>query len=552
MELFPAFECTPEDAASIRHFLRGVAAEEISDHGTPFVGNSTLDKDAKRAQVGAAMWECCELDDVSSKLRTCEELQRGFWGSSSTRWPYRYGPEMACLIPDPPLELRFLQYYTPRDHSVHQAAMAYAIEKVMGLYPRWQPRLRVIPLEDAAVLLRDDTSSGYPRMVGSPENLHYSYLEAFRLQECGYPLSEASYYPNVATLRTSAQGPYKRAKPRALSITSMVIRILEKMFQVPVQRMLRHTVALASYEGQARVNSEMTTMFQSLPDEWKVSVDYTQFDCKCPFEVIDAVFFILEHWCESNAVPLVRFCCEAFKRSGHYLPFDVYRDGSERTGGVPSGSVNTNLVDSLGNLICFHYACFRHGNGAYVKWATVCGDDAVVVLHNVADFKSIARIMFDELGMVIKFTPDKSMVSRDEVVFLQMHHDMDWLHTHGSVPGVRPVSRAFIGMTGHERPPARKRSREGDPWKGLYNTFRWLMQIEPCSYHPKFEQICSWYAMLDEDILRVLDMIVRGDSEVSVASSVLNASEGPGVVSLRSFRKSLVVSELCRQLGVVF
>jgi len=325
-----------------------------------------------------------------------------------------------------------------------------------------------------------------------------------------------------------------------------VLTGIEKGLQRPAFDALRNHETFCAWKGQDAVDAAVTRLLDGATGE-VLSADFTNFDASVPNEVITRVFDVMASWFEREAGPQIRFVAEAFMRSGIYLPGlhpgDIeYRHGEERTGGVPSGSGLTNWIDSLANCWVFHYAARRVGGS--VSRLLVNGDDAVVTFNRVPSMSAISEVMLDELGMLIKMDPDKNLVSRVAVRYLKMEHHKAF-RTEGLYRGLRPVNRALIGMTGHERPVPKG-------WRGWMNIFRWLQQLDPCLIHPGSEGLLLWFVGKTEGFLEeALMAIMRGDPEVTLACSlVAGDDEGKSFLTLRGLRKSRLVRRLSELCGV--
>jgi hypothetical protein len=310
--------------------------------------------------------------------------------------------------------------------------------------------------------------------------------------------------------------------------------------------------------GQDAVDRAVTRLFEA--DQGEIlSVDFSQFDATVPFDILTRVFSIIGSWFGPEDQDLIRFLGEAFMRTGFYLPVtqrcpEGYRHGDERTGGVPSGSGLTSWVDGLANMLAFHYAVRRYNKASSLGTIHVCGDDGLVTFRGPCSVPALSEIMFAELGMTVKMEPGSNLVSSEQVRFLQMdHHKTVRDEKTGLNRGMRPVYRAFIGMTGHERRPASRslRRTEEPPvkWKGSFNTYRWLQQMEPCRFHPKFDNLLLQFFEWDRYLQEALDAIERGDPEVDFALAMLQSGEDE-TFPVRSLRKSVVVLRLREMFGL--
>jgi len=536
------FGCTDEDWDVMSRFLSALARGETHDHVTPLVGNSAEDPDCVRGLLADEVWSVSDLDRAPPWLQEAEREHRKKLGSSSRRLPYWVARPDGGVS----LEAKFERFFAPRVTRINGKAALFASQQVAAMWPRARARLRVMPLEDAVCLRKKGTNFGYPRCTSSFEdNLHYYYLESVRLREQGYPLADASDYPSIATTRSQAAGENLWAKDRALSMYCGVLTGVEKGLQKVGFDALRDHETFCAWKGQDAVDRAVTRLLDGAPGA-VLSADFTNFDASVPNEVITRVFDVMASWFERETRPQIAFVCEAFMRSGIYLPGRdgtiEYRHGSERTGGVPSGSGLTNWIDSLANCWVFHYAAHRLGGS--ISRILVNGDDAVVAFHKVSDFAAVSDVMMSELGMLIKMDPDKNLVSKEAVRYLKMEHHKAF-RIDGLYRGLRPLNRALIGMTGRER-------RVPKGWHGWMNIYRWLQQIEPCMIHPGVEGFLLWFVDKTEDFLYdALRAIWRGDEEVAFACSLVSGDdEERGILSLRGLRKSKVVRRLSELCGV--
>jgi hypothetical protein len=209
-----------------------------------------------------------------------------------------------------------------------------------------------------------------------------------------------------------------------------------------------------------------------------LSVDFKSFDVSVPEVVLDLVFEIIEGWMTVESRPLIRFIKEAFMRTGILCPGEYFA-GSARTGGVPSGSVMTNLVDSLVNLWVMHYAAARASSS--VLFALAQGDDGVYTFQGTPSMHDLAEAV-SELGMTI--SEDKSIMDSEVVHFLQDLHTRDYL-IDGVNVGVRPLQHVLNSAMSMER-------NDGKSWDRSCDTVRWLQQWGEALYHPRFPEFCDW------------------------------------------------------------
>jgi len=506
------------------------------------VDDPSVDLDVLRQDFARQLQDCC-LKGVPEWRRQSELWQLEGLGSSSRRLPsHLKRPDGGASLDD-----KIQRPFLPVDVKINGDAADHATREVAKLMSVSNARLVPIDLDTAACSFRTNTNFGFPRCTSDhDENLWYYYQESVRIVERGYPLADASDYPSVSTTRTQAAGYHQWAKTRALSMYCRSVANLEKQLQVPLFRFLRELPEFVVWRGQDEVDRAMTRLLESNPGE-VLSVDFTSFDASVPFEVITRVFAIIGSWFAASSKAHVDFVAEAFMRSGSFAPVTYYH-GTERTCGIPSGSALTSPVGGLCNLWVFHYAAFRSKKGGRMKSACVAGDDGVMTFSGIDSIDSLSRVLLHDLGMVVKMEPSKNLVARDQVKFLQMDHHLGY-RVKGICVGVRPVLRALIGMTGHERAPKQRKCYADDgtllQWEGAYNTYRWLQQLESCRFHPGVRELAHWYRAQDDMLDDALEAIRAGSDVVRVAAALLNDDgDDLGKLSVKSLQQSVIVKLL--------
>jgi hypothetical protein len=552
--------CSGRDELALAQFMRQLFAAEHHDFVAPLgplracVDDPAVDADDIRQMLAGELWEACELSSAPEWQQESELQQWRKLGSSSKADRY----DLRGHDGQPSLEEKFERFFTPRNLRINLRALETAAEKVAKLWPIWRPRMKALSLETAVAITKDDTNYGFPRCDSDPANVYYYYLEADRIIQRGYPLADAMDYPCVGTSRTQSAGYHKTPKRRALSMYCKSLVYLENMVRKEAFDSLRNLPEFVAWNGQVAVDAFVTRLLDREPG-LILSADFTDFDVSVPPQVTTWVFKILASWFGAEDQNLVRFIGEAFMRTGIYLPVTArnpsgYFHGDQRTGGVPSGSANTNLVDCLANLIVMHYGAIV--TGGTVEQITVNGDDAVVVFKGTTA-NDVSQALEAQLGMIIKMDPSKNLVSDCHVKYLQMdHHKAGRNPANGLIEGWRPVERVLIKMTGHERrrPVKRLGLRTESPvkWSGFFNTFRWIQQMEPCSNSPLFGSQVCWFMGHDRCVEEAVIAISDGDPIVDLACAMLAHEDGDDKVSVEAFRKSKVVARICQEYGVSF
>jgi len=157
------------------------------------------------------------------------------------------------------------------------------------------------------------------------------------------------------------------------------------------------------------------------------SVDFSKFDSSLPPVLTHAAFDLLR-----EIIPGEEPVWSLITRYFHTCPI-VMPDGllyKGRRKGVPSGSLFTQIIDSLCNMIVIEYLALRMK--LRIKRYFVYGDDAIVRLSLRPDFSTAASVV-DELGLKINL--EKQYFSRDPH-FLGHHFsasNLSWRRDAGEV-----------------------------------------------------------------------------------------------------------------------
>jgi len=457
-----------------------------------------IEKDAERGRVMKIVWDRCSLDRQFEQLTMFEIAKRLFVANRSRRARF-----------DAPEGMRSQceSYFTARPRVVlNRDARRHANCVVRSLIPKsLRGKLRPIELDVAAGMF-EKSGFGFPFMSSNVARFHEAALNISReIWESGCDPSWIAEVPAVAGYRSQQRAAdattgvhHWFAKTRFIYMMPRVLTNIEKTIQAPLLEALRANPRFCAWDGPDAVDREMTSL---LNRGGKIlSIDFKGFDRSIPFEVIDEVYKIIRAWFVTEASPLVDFCQEVFKGCGLLTP-DQYYEGSMRSGGVPSGSVMTNLIDSLVNIWVMEYTAYLLKTEITAMYPQ--GDDGALSYTQPPSLDDL-QCQLSKLGMAISL--DKTLYTTGHVHFLQDLHSDEYRDENGVAVGVRPIAQVMANVLSFERV-------DGDDWDRTYDTVRWIQQITYCRHHPCATELADWLVDSDVELAEVVARLCAEDND---------------------------------------
>jgi len=300
--------------------------------------------------------------------------------------------------------------------------------------------------------------------------------------------SSEQIFPAVAGWRGQPSGLHELPKQRLIWMFDHAETILGLTVLHPVLDRLRLFEEFVAWNNLSRVDDVITTMMRRFRGKVFLSSDFSGFDSSVPGQMIDAVFEVLKFWFIPMSHSRLTLLADVFKTVGLVTPDGVHVG---RTGGVPSGSALTNLVDSLVNLIVYHYLAFCLQLDPL--FATVLGDDSIFIYADVPSPQDISECV-GQLGLTMN--AEKQLTSDEAVHYLQRVHSYSY-EVGGQFVGVRPIFRALNGIISYER------RRNPKFWNRNLAASRTIMQLENTASHPLFSDFVGYIAKGDRMLLEV-------------------------------------------------
>jgi hypothetical protein len=379
-----------------------------------------------------------------------------------------------------------IQPYRPL-HFVDAIAAETPLSTSASYYSKFNPRSRVFARYSSPLRYKDKpTSKGYNFNV----TMNEFRTEYHHIKYDGVPFPTGNFDPEVEHsmletwiskhpsqlfIRTqiSKRDPSDPKKIRPVYSVDDRFLHIEKTLVTPALAQLRNPECcvahgLETFRGSMSLLDRLALFFTSY-----ISLDWSQFDQRLPFYVIVAFFLdyipsllIISHGYfpsrgySDTTQPIHAFARKIFNLcifllvfylSMRFLSFDGFAYIREH-GGVPSGLLNTQFLDSFGNMYiildCLLEFGFSHQECLEMLFC-VLGDDNLIYLKQ--NFERVCNFMIfleqyskDRHGMVLSIL--KSMFShlRSKISFLSYENDYGY--------PTRPIGKLVAQLAFPERP----------------------------------------------------------------------------------------------------
>jgi hypothetical protein len=353
--------------------------------------------------------------------------------------------------------------YWNQSFNPQEDALSRAYYKVRDLNPI--ASIRPSDFSTAYGLMPKNTSLGLPEVT---RDKRYAAKYLHRAQQIRVP---DDIYPCILYWRGQSAGLRVTPKQRVVWGFDHAETILGATILYPLIRVLRDKPGFSAWLGDVFVDEGVTRILNKARGRRIISMDFSGFDSSLSGKFLDLVDSILGSWFNKIGDDRVHLLGQISNTVGIVVPYDVWEG---RTGGMPSGSVLTNMRDTIANLLAGYYVGYR-AKSELIDYE-VLGDDSVYLFRNDMDALSLSKFV-KELGLVSN--PDKMFVSTRSCHYLQRWHSLDHVDL-GVSRGCRSPFRALSGMTGKEHWFKEVKMEDGTilKWNKYMETARLIMQVE--------------------------------------------------------------------------
>lgn len=370
------------------------------------------------------------------------------------------------------------------------------------------------PIQALAALLarRVDTSAGYPYFVKRisacfpylPEDYILQNPSAYQRageewKDIGEPdvLTDKPVPMYVGNYRT--ESGRDGVKVRLVHAAPIANQILEARFAIPIQMQLATSSAenmreaksmdfahgsMFSYHHESTLHLLLSELILQA-QEWGtnvISLDYSKFDAHISATLAKLGFIVLfgdeSGWEEDLHTVVKHFIYKSL-----LTPWGIYNFN----GGVPSGSLFTNLIDTSVNAIAAAYMCRAVDYAGRFN-----GDDGVIVTSKPIDMLELehsARVVG------LEFNASKQGISDNSCVFNRAYHD---LRIPGPVPSEFKLTNSLRYYDSDMKGSAVKSADD--------EIYRTIQIVDALEYHPYALEILQLFASIrDNDGVMLLD-----------------------------------------------
>jgi hypothetical protein len=436
----------------------------------------------------------------------------------------KVGP-MSIMLPYSERKPDVMKYWKQRFNADYEV-LEKAAQKVSSLLPR--RALSPASFDAAYDLMPRDTSLGLPWLTRD-RRYASSYLDRARSLS-----SPEEIYPCVLYWRGQSAGLNEIPKQRVVWGFDHAETIFGATVLYPVLDALKRLNGFSAWLGDVFVDEAITRILRRSQGRRIISADYSGFDSSLHIELLNYVDLILGGWFDELGAARVQLLGQISNRVPLVVPFSILNG---RTGGMPSGSVLTNLRDTIANLLAGWYVAYHEG--VEIEDYEVLGDDSVFLFSDDLPPETFSDVVSD-LGL--ESNPAKQFVSDTGVHFLQRWHSLEYSNN-GLKRGVRSPFRAISGMLSYER--------WRRDWNKYLDSARWIMQVENTKNDPRFRTFVRFLFDGDRVLRSGIDptTVFRKAGGADVIRSTLSIASFPFNVQNPEKIEAFETTQVLRSLG---
>lgn len=309
-----------------------------------------------------------------------------------------------------------LTRFSESDHSSFRWNVNY--QKSLEEFKRLFSSIRLSPIlyksddDIREAIPKDDTHSGFYYLESGRkkkgDNMD-GIFEAFTSQLDQVSQTGSFNRPILLGFRTQASGEFDDAgnptntckhKLRVVSMVDLLVIVGELMFAKPIQEAM---ASLSSYAG-GKSSEEISMIITDWRTRWKkfISIDYSSFDQTISSWLIEDAFDVLK--CAFKLNSKEEMIWNAVVHDFIHKDFILNEGILHSDKGVPSGSMFTQIIDSLVNLIVVRTYFISIGQENKMM---AMGDDNIIFCNEDVEMAQIASYIAKNFGLVVK-VDDKS------------------------------------------------------------------------------------------------------------------------------------------------
>lgn len=314
-----------------------------------------------------------------------------------------------------------------------------SLEQLKQIFSKWKLKSLSYNSDDdiRQALPKVNTHSGYTYLITGKKckGDNMERILSKYLREEAQARSQGSFNkPILPATRTQGSGAFDefgeftntcKHKTRLVSMVDLMQIIGELKFAKPLQNKF---ASFEWYAGGYNLDQIRSIINARRADyQYWMSLDYSNFDASVSSWLIKDAFSCLRVAFVSLDEDLWNIIIDDFIHKNFIVPMDLQNGIIHSDRGVPSGSMFTQIIDTVVNwIIILTYLNAKKIDGKMI----VMGDDNLLFSKTAIDREDVATYISKNFGMVVSSTKTLLGRSSQSPVFLSMRWDYDgtWRH----------------------------------------------------------------------------------------------------------------------------